>query len=139
MLHTYIMRSMQSINGLYVFITHRILLFTIHPHVYTHMHLYPVSRAVINKERDDEQYYILVEGLGLERVMGTPGVDGKNTVTNNIIETQKVLGIEAARCTIASEIKYVLTVYCYAILLCFDYPVHVCIIDVIYIKCILCI
>ena len=74
---------------------------------------------MINKERDDEQYYILVEGLGLERVMGTPGVDGKNTVTNNIIETQKVLGIEAARCTIASEIKYVLIVMlCYTILLC---------------------
>ena len=80
-----------------------------HIHTYSSLHPYSVSRAVINKERDDEQYYILVEGLGLERVMGTPGVDGKNTVTNNIIETQKVLGIEAARCTIASEIKYVLT------------------------------
>ncbi len=52
-----------------------------------------------------------MEGLGLEQVIGCPGVDGKNTVTNNIIETQKVLGIEAARSTISSEIKYIMNEY----------------------------
>jgi len=74
-----------------------------------------VSRAVINKEHDaitgKDHFYILVEGLGLESVMGSTGVDGRATVTNNIIETQKVLGIEAARSCISSEIKYIMNEY----------------------------
>ena len=55
-----------------------------------------MSRAVLNKERNkltgEDFYYILVEGLGLEKVMGTNGVDGRQTVTNHIMETQRVLG-----------------------------------------------
>ncbi len=43
--------------------------------------------------------------------MGCAGIDGRHTVTNHIIETQKVLGIEAARSTIASEIKYIMNEY----------------------------
>lgn len=74
-----------------------------------------VSRAVMNEETDSstgkKQYYLLVEGYGLQDVMGCPGVDGRQTKSNHIVEMQKVLGIEAARSMIASEIKYIMTAY----------------------------
>jgi hypothetical protein len=38
-------------------------------------------------------------------------VDGRETKSNHIIEMQNVLGIEAARSMIASEIKYIMTAY----------------------------
>lgn len=74
-----------------------------------------VSRAVINEEMDSESgkknYYLLVEGYGLQEVMGCPGVLGDRTKSNHIAELQKVLGIEAARSVIASEIKYIMQAY----------------------------
>ena len=38
-------------------------------------------------------------------------MDGRETKSNHIIEMQNVLGIEAARSMIASEIKYIMTAY----------------------------
>lgn len=74
-----------------------------------------VSRAVINEEIDStsgkKNYYLLVEGYGLSAVMSCPGIFGASTKTNNIAEMQSVLGIEAARSVIASEIKYIFTAY----------------------------
>ncbi|KAK9169160.1 hypothetical protein Syun_001300 [Stephania yunnanensis] len=63
-----------------------------------------VERAVINKE--GEKYNLLVEGTDMRAVMGTPGVDGCQTKSNNIIEVKETLGIEAARKCIISEIQY---------------------------------
>lgn len=74
-----------------------------------------VSRAVINEEVDSgtgkKNFYLLVEGYGLQDVMGCPGVMGDSTKSNHIVELQKVLGIEAARSMIASEIKYIMQAY----------------------------
>ena len=57
-----------------------------------------INRAVINKKQEDEsKHELLVEGYGLKQVMLTPGIDFENTFTNHIIETEEVLGIEAAR------------------------------------------
>lgn len=74
-----------------------------------------VSRAVINEEINSttgkKDYYLLVEGYGLQEVMGCPGVLGDSSKSNHIIELQKVLGIEAARSVIASEIKYIMQAY----------------------------
>ena len=74
-----------------------------------------VSRAVINEEADSatgkKNYYLLVEGYGLQEVMGCPGVLGHSSKSNHILELQKVLGIEAARSVIASEIKYIMQAY----------------------------
>jgi DNA-directed RNA polymerase III subunit RPC1 len=82
-----------------------------------------VSRAVINEEeiqpdpsagplaRARTRYYLLVEGYGLQDVMSSPGVDGRDTKSNHIIEVQQVLGIEAARSMIASEISYIMSAY----------------------------
>ncbi len=49
---------------------------------------------------------MLVEGQGLKDVMRVDGVDFRHTKSNHVIETEKVLGIEAARQTIVNEIKY---------------------------------
>jgi DNA-directed RNA polymerase III subunit RPC1 len=64
-----------------------------------------VERAVINKNKDNS-YNLLVEGTGLQAVMGTLGVRGHDTTTNHVAEVERCLGIEAARRKIMEEIKY---------------------------------
>merc|ERR1712238_403494 len=68
-----------------------------------------VNRAVINE--DKSSYHLLVEGTGLAEVMGSPGVDGRFTTTNHIIEVEQTLGVEAARTQISSEISYIMNAY----------------------------
>jgi len=72
-----------------------------------------VNRAVINEENKDggTQYHLLVEGYGLSEVMGSPGIDGRHTTTNHIIEVEQTLGVEAARTSISSEISYIMNAY----------------------------
>jgi DNA-directed RNA polymerase III subunit RPC1 len=68
-----------------------------------------ISRAVINKkesEKDGLQYNLAIEGSGLNEIMRIPGIDHKKCLSNNIMEVEKVLGIEAARSTIINEIKF---------------------------------
>lgn len=69
-----------------------------------------VERAIIKKEENKKtkiiKYSLLVEGTGLQDVMGIEGVDGRKTTSNHIIEVQQTLGIEAARKCIIEEIKY---------------------------------
>lgn len=71
-----------------------------------------VERAVVSidwenpKNPDDKRYTLLVEGYNLLNVMATTGVKANKTTSNHIMEVQKVLGIEAARTTIANEIQY---------------------------------
>ncbi len=43
--------------------------------------------------------------------MGTAGVNAKGTRSNHVLEMESVLGIEAARSTIISEIEYVMGNY----------------------------
>ncbi|KAH3669374.1 hypothetical protein OGAPHI_001495 [Ogataea philodendri] len=64
-----------------------------------------ISRAVINV-RDDGKKELLVEGYGLKEVMATDGVVSHKTKTNHVLEIFDVLGIEAARASIISEIDY---------------------------------
>jgi DNA-directed RNA polymerase subunit A' len=65
-----------------------------------------ISRAIII-ERDGE-YVIATEGSNLEEVFKVPEVEPYRTTTNDIAEINKVLGIEAARNAIISEIVKVL-------------------------------
>jgi len=64
-----------------------------------------VERAVIN-DCGNGEYNLLVEGTDLQRVMATAGVLGTETTTNHVMECERTLGIEAARTSIMSEIKY---------------------------------
>lgn len=72
-----------------------------------------VNRAVINEETKGgmPSYHLLVEGYGLSEVMGSPGIDGRHTTTNHIIEVEQTLGVEAARTSISSEISYIMNAY----------------------------
>lgn len=51
---------------------------------------------------------VLVEGYGLRACMTTEGVIGKRATSNSVMEVFSVLGIEAARSTIATEIATVM-------------------------------
>ncbi|TAQ83735.1 hypothetical protein B7494_g7938 [Chlorociboria aeruginascens] len=53
--------------------------------------------------RGGKKYTVLVEGYGLRACMTTEGVVGTKTITNSVVECREVLGIEAARTTIAKE------------------------------------
>jgi len=72
-----------------------------------------VNRAVINEEDKDGKtsYHLLVEGYGLAEVMGSPGIDGRRTTTNHVVEVERTLGVEAARTQISSEISYIMNAY----------------------------
>lgn len=59
----------------------------------------------INIEKINEKYKIIVEGKGLLNVMGIDGVDQSKTISNDIIEVERVLGIEAARNLIIEEVN----------------------------------
>lgn len=66
-----------------------------------------VDRSVItHDEKKKGEFKLLVTGYGLQEVMGTDGVNGYQTRTNHVMETAKVLGIEAARQTIYDEIQH---------------------------------
>ncbi|GKT25531.1 DNA-directed RNA polymerase III subunit RPC1, partial [Aduncisulcus paluster] len=84
------------------------------------------ARAVINIEdvpvrKDDgslgngsstrREHVLAIEGTGLRDVMGVSGVRGEETVSNNVLEVASVLGIEAARVVIISEINKVMQSY----------------------------
>lgn len=70
-----------------------------HPHA---------NRAIIRTDETSTTNTLLVEGYGLRECMTTMGVDGLHTTTNNVMEAREVLGIEAARTTIITEISEVM-------------------------------
>ena len=65
-----------------------------------------LNRAIIRKQ--NEEFVIYTEGSNLEEVFAVDGVDGTKTISNNIIEALKVLGVEAARNVIIKEATGVL-------------------------------
>lgn len=60
-----------------------------------------VTNAVVRREGND--WVINTIGSNLEGIMNMKGVDKKRTMTNDIHETAKILGIEAARSLIIKE------------------------------------
>ena len=72
-----------------------------------------VSRAVINKKENEKEgvtsYNLAIEGSGLNEIMRIPGIDHRHCISNNIIEVERVLGIEAARMTIINEINFTMS------------------------------
>ncbi|KAI5923118.1 hypothetical protein F4810DRAFT_670455 [Camillea tinctor] len=59
-------------------------------------------------DEDDNVNTVMVEGYGLRQCMNTEGVVGIKVRTNSVMECKDVLGIEAARTTIAKEISDVM-------------------------------
>ena len=65
-----------------------------------------VSRAIINKHQKEDKYNLIIEGSGLKGIMSVSGIDHRYCISNDIMEVYDVLGIEAARSTIISQIKF---------------------------------
>ena len=66
-----------------------------------------IQRAIVRKERDE--YVIFTEGSDLKAILDVPGIDPTRTNTNSIHEVAEVLGIEAARIAIATELHKTLS------------------------------
>ncbi len=62
-----------------------------------------INRVVV--KREGPEYVVYTEGSNFAKVLEMPGVDQTRTVTNNIREIEKVLGIEAARNAIINEAR----------------------------------
>ncbi|KAK4249768.1 hypothetical protein C7999DRAFT_12476 [Corynascus novoguineensis] len=69
---------------------------------------HPEAARAIIQTSDKNEHAVLVEGYGLRACMTTEGVVGTKCVTNSVMECRDVLGIEAARTTIATEIHSVM-------------------------------
>ena len=69
---------------------------------------YPDATRAIIQTSEQSLHTVLVEGYGLRACMTTEGVIGTRTRTNNVMECKEILGIEAARTTIADEIGEVM-------------------------------
>ncbi|RDL37944.1 putative DNA-directed RNA polymerase III subunit RPC1 [Venustampulla echinocandica] len=69
---------------------------------------YPDATRAIIQTSEKSTHAVLVEGYGLRACMTTEGVIGTRCTTNSVMECKDVLGIEAARSTIAKEIGAVM-------------------------------
>ncbi|KAM0439820.1 hypothetical protein ACHAPT_000917 [Fusarium lateritium] len=69
---------------------------------------YPQATRALIETSEDSSHRVLVEGYGLRDCMATEGVVGTQARTNSVMECGEVLGIEAARTTIADEIDAVM-------------------------------
>ncbi|KAM4064927.1 RNA polymerase rpb1 [Hirsutella rhossiliensis] len=69
---------------------------------------YPEATRALIETSEDNTHRVLVEGYGFRACMTTEGVAGTRTRTNSVMECAQVLGIEAARTTIANEIAEVM-------------------------------
>ncbi|GMH28406.1 hypothetical protein Nepgr_030249 [Nepenthes gracilis] len=68
-----------------------------------------VERAIVAEEEGGKgKLQLIVEGTGLNEVMGIDGVDGRSTESNHVMEVLETLGIEAARNCIIKEIRKVM-------------------------------
>ena len=66
-------------------------------------------KQVLPVRRKDE-FIIITAGTNLKEVLGLDFVDGTRTFSNDLYDTAKVLGIEAARQTVINEVMKVLDV-----------------------------
>ena len=72
-----------------------------------------ITRVVVTKKQQNSgptkgdakvSHEVVAEGAELRAVMNLPGVDGRRVVCNHVAAVERVLGIEAARAVIVSEI-----------------------------------
>ena len=67
-----------------------------------------IKRAILVEKKDEGQITIATDGSNLEEVFKLPEVSVERTVTNDIAEINRVMGIDAARNSIILEINKVL-------------------------------
>ncbi len=62
-----------------------------------------ISRAIVNQDKEGN-FWIKTIGTNLEEVLKFDEVDQSRTISNDVIEVSKVLGVEAARNLIVEEV-----------------------------------
>lgn len=64
----------------------------------------------VHRRTDEDTGETVLEMLGAQmlKVMGEPGVAGERVISNHVREVERVLGIEAARATLVSEMRSVI-------------------------------
>lgn len=70
-----------------------------------------VNPATGAKEKVKKCWLIETDGVALQKVLGFEGVNHKRTVSNDIVENLRVLGIEAVRMSLINELRFVLSSY----------------------------
>ncbi len=63
------------------------------------------GRAMVVQDRATGEFYIESAGSSIEAMLGVDGVDKSKIYTNDVFEMNRVFGIEAARNTLAKELK----------------------------------
>ena len=63
------------------------------------------GRAMVVQDRATGEFYIESAGSSIEGILGVDGVDKSRIYTNDMFEMNRVFGIEAARNTLAKELK----------------------------------
>jgi DNA-directed RNA polymerase III subunit RPC1 len=72
-----------------------------------------ITRVVVTKKSagPSSVHEVVAEGAELRAVMNLPGVDGRRVVCNHVAAVERVLGIEASRAVIVSEIQAIMRAY----------------------------
>jgi len=71
-----------------------------------------VSRVLVScTSRERGEYELLIEGRCLGKVLSVAGVEPYGTTTNDVLEVERTLGIEAARTMIMKEVEYTMGKY----------------------------
>lgn len=66
-----------------------------------------VNRVVINcVDKGSEEYELLIESKCFGKILNVAGIEPTTTTSNDILEVEKTLGIEAARTLIMNEVEY---------------------------------
>ena len=63
------------------------------------------GRALVMQEKSTGEFYLASAGSNIEGILEVEGVDKSRIYTNDVLEMYKVFGIEAARNTLAQELK----------------------------------
>ncbi len=63
------------------------------------------GRAMVAQDQKTQEFYVESAGSNIEPMMEIDGVDSSRIYTNDIFEMYRVFGIEAARTTLALELK----------------------------------
>ncbi|MEK6986355.1 MAG: DNA-directed RNA polymerase subunit A'' [Candidatus Thermoplasmatota archaeon] len=62
-----------------------------------------ITRLVIRRDDDEGGYILFTEGSSLKEILEIPGIDHSRVLTNDIVQIQECLGIEAARQSVMDE------------------------------------
>jgi DNA-directed RNA polymerase II subunit RPB1 len=63
------------------------------------------------EKKTDDNWLVETDGVALQKVLGAKKIDFKRTISNDILEILKVLGIEAVRISLINELRFVLGSY----------------------------